>query len=82
MECWKKWCKHNNQVVIAHFTVTTFYFILWLEVTRMVKKYKNKLTYDEMKILLLSLVELKNRLIAEGRHTDAVDELILKLWVE
>ena len=48
----------------------------------MVKKYKNKVTYDEMKILRLSLVELKNRLIAEGRHTDAVDELILKLWVE
>lgn len=48
----------------------------------MEKKYKNKLTYDEIKIVLMSLVELKNRLIAEGRYTDAVDELILKFWVE
>ena len=46
------------------------------------RKYKNKLTYDEIKIVLMSLVELKNRLIAEGRHTDMVDELILKLWVD
>ena len=48
----------------------------------MEKKYKNKLTYDEMKIVLMSLIELKNRLISEGRYTDAVDDLILKLWVE
>ena len=48
----------------------------------MERKYKHKLTYDETKIIIMSLVELKNRLIEEGRHTDAVDELILKLWVE
>ena len=44
---------------------------------------KNKdavyLTYDEKSILLRALVELKNSLIREGKYTDAVDELILKL---
>ena len=44
---------------------------------------KNKdavyLTYDEKSILLRTLVELKNSLIREGKYTDAVDELILKL---
>lgn len=46
------------------------------------RKIKHKLTYDETKIIIMSLVELKNRLLSEGRHTDMVDELILKLWVE
>ena len=39
---------------------------------------KYKLTYDETRIIILSLIELKNQLIREGRHTDAVDELIIK----
>lgn len=34
---------------------------------------------QERKILLLSLVELKNQLIQQGRYTDPVDELILKV---
>ena len=33
----------------------------------------------EKSILLRALVELKNSLIREGKYTDAVDELILKL---
>ena len=37
---------------------------------------------DEAKIIIMSLVELKNRLIEEGRYTDAIDELIMKLWIE
>lgn len=39
---------------------------------------KYKLTYDETRIIILSLIELKNQLIREGRYTDAVDELIIK----
>ena len=31
----------------------------------MERKYKHKLTYDETKIIIMSLVELKNRLIEE-----------------
>ena len=40
---------------------------------------KVKLTYDEQKIIIMGLIELKNQLIAEDRYTDAVDELIIKL---
>ena len=40
---------------------------------------KYKLTYDETRIIIMSLIELKNQLIREGRYTDAVDELLIKL---
>ena len=39
---------------------------------------KYKLTYDEARIIIMSLIELKNQLIREGRYTDAVDELLIK----
>ena len=39
---------------------------------------KFKFTYDEIRIIVLALVELKNQLIAEGRYTDAVDDLLLR----
>jgi hypothetical protein len=39
---------------------------------------KYKLSYDETRIIVMSLIELKNQLIREGRYTDAVDELLLK----
>ena len=39
---------------------------------------KIKFTYDEIRIIVLALVELKNQLIAEGRYTDAVDDLLLR----
>ena len=42
------------------------------------KKKKVALTYDEKRIILMSLIELKNQLIREGRYTDAVDELLIK----
>ena len=35
-------------------------------------------TDDEIRIIVRSLVELRNGLIREGRYTDAVDELLLK----
>lgn len=37
------------------------------------------LTNDELSVLLHSLVRLKNTLIQQGRYTDCVDELILKV---
>lgn len=37
------------------------------------------LSQEETSVLLKSLVNLKNRLIREGRYTDFVDELILKV---
>ena len=43
------------------------------------KKIKMNVTDDESQLILFSLVELRNNLIKEGRYTDAVDDLILKL---
>lgn len=42
---------------------------------------KLKLTYDEVRVLVYALNELKNTLIAENRYTDAVDEILVKLMV-
>ena len=39
---------------------------------------KYKFTYDEVRIIVLALVALKNQLISEGRYTDAVDELLIR----
>ena len=39
---------------------------------------KYKFSYDEIRIIVMALVELKNQLIAEGRYTDAVDELLIR----
>ena len=43
-------------------------------------KKKRYLYLDEIEhsILIKSLVQMKNRLIREGRFTDCVDELIMK----
>ena len=43
------------------------------------KTYHAYLDSQERQIVLHSLVELKNRLIQEGRYTDCVDELIFKV---
>ena len=42
------------------------------------KKTRVNLTNEEKRLLLHSLVELKNDLIRQGRYTDCVDELIYK----
>lgn len=39
---------------------------------------KFKFTHEEVRIIVMALVELKNLLIAEGRYTDAVDDLLIK----
>jgi len=41
-------------------------------------KPKYKFTYDEIRIIVMALVELKNQLISEGRYTDEVDELLIR----
>ncbi len=33
-------------------------------------KTKYRFTYDEVRVIVLALVELKNQLIQEGRYTD------------
>jgi hypothetical protein len=39
---------------------------------------KLRFTHDEVRIIVMALVELKNQLISEGRYTDAVDDLLIK----
>ena len=43
------------------------------------KKYHLYLTADEQSKVIQSLIDLKNNLIAQGRYTDAVDEVLLKV---
>lgn len=43
------------------------------------RKYCLYLEETEQRVLLISLVRMKNRLIREGRCTDSVDELLLKV---
>ena len=42
-------------------------------------KRKYKFDDDEVNLSIIALIELRNRLLEEGRYTDAVDELIIKL---
>lgn len=37
------------------------------------------LSHEETRLVLQSLVRLKNKLIQEGRYTECVDEMILKV---
>ena len=43
------------------------------------KKYYINLTEQERSQIIHSLIDKKNALMAKGRYTDAVDEVILKL---
>ena len=42
------------------------------------KKYHLYLTADEQSKVIQSLLDLKNNLIAQGRYTDAVDDVLIK----
>lgn len=43
------------------------------------KKLYLYLNAEEKKIVVQSLIELKNDLIRQGRYTDPVDELLIKV---
>ena len=43
------------------------------------EKYLIYLCNEELKRVVVYLINLKNQLIAEGRYTDAVDELLCKV---
>lgn len=42
-------------------------------------KYHFYLTYDERRTIINRLIELRNNLISQGRYTDIIDELLIKL---
>lgn len=43
------------------------------------KKYHIYLIDDEQSRVIQSLINLKNNLIAQGRYTDAVDDVLMKV---
>lgn len=45
----------------------------------MKKKVRLCLTEEEYRVVLQSLANLKNKLTRQGRYTDCVDDLILKI---
>lgn len=44
------------------------------------RKQKFNLILDDLRydLIVVSLIEMKNKLISEGRYTDAVDEALIK----
>ena len=44
----------------------------------MKQKYYLALTAEEWRLMIESLNNLRNRLVSEGRYTDAVDEVLIK----
>lgn len=44
------------------------------------QKYHLYLSKDEYSEVLQSLIRLKNSLIAQGRYTDAVDDILCKVF--
>ena len=42
-------------------------------------KYHVYLTPDERRTVINSLLDLRNNLISQGRYTDIIDELLIKL---
>ncbi len=42
-------------------------------------KYHIYLTYEEQRMLLNILNDFRNKLIAEGKYTDLLDEVIIKV---
>ena len=49
------------------------------EVRLMKQKYYLALTAEEWRVMIESLNNLRNRLISEGRYTDAVNEVLIKV---
>lgn len=43
-------------------------------------KYHIYLTNEERSEVLKSLIDLKNEIIVQGKHTDVLDEIIVKLY--
>lgn len=41
-------------------------------------KYQIYLTADERRVVINSLIDLRNDLISRGKYTDVMDELIIK----
>lgn len=75
-------CRKNQHDTFAHLQVSPTGRTMKVKkeaCTMRKQKYYLYLNDAEQRIVLQSLVRLKNRLIQEGRYTDIVDEVIVKL---
>ena len=71
----------NNGELFANCTYTISCYIIAVQEVVAVKeqKYHLYLSKDEYSEVLQSLIRLKNSLIAQGRYTDAVDDILCKV---
>ena len=71
----------NNGGLFANYTYTISYYIIAVQEVVAVKeqKYYLYLSDDEYRPTIQSLVRLKNNLIAQGRCTDGVDDVLCKV---
>ena len=46
------------------------------------KRYWLLLSASEERLLITSLIRMKNKLIQQGRYTDCLDELIAKICID
>ena len=71
----------NNGGLFANYTHTIFCYIIAVQEVVALKeqKYHLYLSDDEYRQTIQSLVRLKNNLIAQGRYTDGVDDVLCKV---
>ena len=71
----------NNGELFANCTYTISCYIIAVQEVVALKeqKYHLYLSDDEYRQTIQSLVRLKNNLIAQGRYTDAVDDVLCKV---
>ena len=70
-----------GQAAIAHYLYAISYYIIAVQEVVALKeqKYHLYLSDDEYRQTIQSLVRLKNNLIAQGRYTDVVDDVLCKV---
>lgn len=59
--------------------ISSFSMIMVEAIKMKKQKYYLSLNSEETRLVLRSLIRMKNRLTAQGRYTDCVDELIAKI---
>ena len=71
----------NNGGLFANCTYTISCYIIAVQEVVVLKeqKYHLYLSKDEYSEVLQSLIRLKNSLIAQGRYTEAVDDILCKV---
>ena len=71
----------NNGGLFANYTYTISCYIMAVQEVVALKeqKYHLYLSDDEYRQTIQSLVRLKNNLIAQGRYTDGVDDVLCKV---